>query len=317
MAKTLLLAALLFSVVAPTEAASYRLECPSPGVDRAIRGCTIAIGSAVANIPTAYANRCIAYWLKGAYERAAADCNKAIQLGGAFAVAHLIRGIGLADKGDHQAAIADYSRSLELFPTTSTYYNRGTAYLNLTDYPRALADFNNSIATPPGPPQAHINRALALLPSGRMDHIFAALDRGLELLPGDPFASAIRTYVLYTLRMERGELDRSMRPGKQGTIQPFPPSKVLPESLSIESFSASTLTAPVALNAVPTLALLRAPQSVPAKPMARRPAHTKVAPSGARDSLAECLRLWHPETRATQRQWHDICRSLDFSPKRW
>jgi len=35
-----------------------------------------------------------------------------------------------------------------------------------------------------------------------------------------------------------------------------------------------------------------------------------------RDNVAECLRLWKPETRVTQQYWMDICKKLDFQPRR-
>ena len=224
MAKAPLFAVLLFLTAVPSvEAAGYRLECPSRDVDRAIRGCTIAIGTAGANLPVAYANRCVAFWLKGAYARAAEDCEQALQHGGTFAVAHFIRGIDLADKGDQPAAIAEYSRSIELTPTGSAYFNRGTAYLALGDRVRAITDFDKAIAAQPSPPQAHLNRGIALLGSGRTDEITAEFDRGVELLHGEPFASSIRAEALQVLNLEHGGY------GSSHPVRSFPPSKVLPE----------------------------------------------------------------------------------------
>ena len=36
----------------------------------------------------------------------------------------------------------------------------------------------------------------------------------------------------------------------------------------------------------------------------------------SRDNVAECVRLWKPETRVTQQYWKDICKKLDFQPRR-
>ena len=307
MAKAPLFAVLLFLTAVPSvEAAGYRLECPSRDVDRAIRGCTIAIGTAGANLPVAYANRCVAFWLKGAYARAAEDCEQALQHGGTFAVAHFIRGIDLADKGDQPAAIAEYSRSIELTPTGSAYFNRGTAYLALGDRVRAITDFDKAIAAQPSPPQAHLNRGIALLGSGRTDEITAEFDRGVELLHGEPFASSIRAEALQVLNLEHGGY------GSSHPVRSFPPSKVLPEVLAIELFSSVTLRASAMPNAAPSMALSPSPQAIPAQPRVRNPAVAPAPPAASRDSLAECLRLWHPETQTTQLQWHQICRSLEF-----
>jgi murein L,D-transpeptidase YafK len=35
-----------------------------------------------------------------------------------------------------------------------------------------------------------------------------------------------------------------------------------------------------------------------------------------RDNVAECLRLWKPETRVSHQYWMDICKKLDFQPRR-
>ena len=308
MAKKFLLAALLFAVsLASAEAADYRVQCPSQDVDRAIRGCTIAVGIG-ANLPIAYANRCVAFWLKGAYARASVDCDQAIQHGGKFAVAYLIRGIALAENGDHRAAIADYTRSLDVMATGSAYYNRGTAYLALNDYAAGLADFDKAIAADPRVPQAHINRALALLASGRTVEVRADLDRGLELLQGDPLASAIRKQVIAAVEREG--------PGRLNTppgVPLYPPSKVLSKRISLELFAGTTLSegSVASFRASPLALRLRSP-STPRQPkdVVRAPAAIRAATS--RDSLSECLRLWHPETQTTQSQWKEICRRLDF-----
>jgi len=292
-----LAAVLLIASFAPAKA-DYRLECPSHDIDRAIRGCTIAIKTAGANLPIAYATRCVAHWLKGAYQRAAPDCEEAIHRGANSAVAYLISGIAHAEKGKQHAAIADYSRSLELMPTPSAYYNRGTAYAALGDYGLALPDLDIAVAGRPPVPQAHINRALVLLASGHVDGITADLDRAVDLLNGDPSTSAIRKQVLDSLDRERGGGNAKL------PVQLFPPSKVVPESLSLEALSAKKLR--VRLGAQPR----RAPA-----PPAQEVSDEQHEASGAaypRDSLGECLRLWHPETRTTERQWKEICRRLDF-----
>ena len=67
MTTTVMLAALLFLTTVASAEATYRLQCPSDDVDRAIRDCTIVIGSRRTNLPAAYETRCVALWLKGAY----------------------------------------------------------------------------------------------------------------------------------------------------------------------------------------------------------------------------------------------------------
>jgi tetratricopeptide (TPR) repeat protein len=310
------LAALLsFGFVTSAEA-DYRLECPSQDVDRAIRDCTIAIGIGRANLPEAYAVRCVARWLKGAFARAMADCERAIKLGADFAAAHHIRGIASAEKGDHQAAVADYSRSLELTPTTSAYYNRGTAYLALGDSAAALADFDRAIAGEPRVPQAHVNRALALLASGRSAEVAADLDRAVELLHGDSIASAIRRQVLEKLGPAPGTAVSNTAVPAELPVPIFPPSKVLPPSISLETFSGRPLRVPSTLipRAAPALSSPSEAPPIQREVPLQAPATAKARPATRQDSFAECVRLWNPEARTSLRQWNEICRRLDFVP---
>jgi murein L,D-transpeptidase YafK len=47
--------------------------------------------------------------------------------------------------------------------------------------------------------------------------------------------------------------------------------------------------------------------------------HVRVAASPIaipRDNVAECVRLWKPETRVGQQYWKEICKKLDFQPRR-
>jgi tetratricopeptide (TPR) repeat protein len=294
-AKSPALTAVLLIASSVAAGADYRLECPSHDIDRAIRGCSIAIGTGGANLPTAYATRCVAHWLKGAYARAAPDCDEAIHRGANSAAAYLLSGITHAEKGDQHAAVADYTRSLELRPTSSAYYNRGTAYASLGDFALALPDLDRAIEGQPPVPQAHINRALVLLASGRGEEIAADLDRAVYLLHGDAAITAIRNQALDSLGREGGP---------NPPVQLFPPSKVVPDAISLESLSAQKLKIQLGGQA----------GRAPAAPVSIRDQEHRI--SGAtlpRDSMAECLRLWHPETRVSQRHWKEICRQLDFN----
>ena len=124
-------------------------ECASRSVDRTIRDCSLAIeeNAGHGRVAAAYVGRSLAYWEKGAYEKAAADSDQAIRLGGNFAEAHLIRGIHLYDLGNRDTALADFSRAIDIKPSPTAYYNRGTAHLASADYARAIADFDLALAS--------------------------------------------------------------------------------------------------------------------------------------------------------------------------
>ena len=236
MTTTVMLATLLLITTVASAEATYRLQCPSDDVDRAIRDCTIVIGSRRSNLAAAYETRCIALWLKGAYVRAIPDCDQSIRIGMSSPAAFLLSGIALAERGDHHGAVAYYSRSIELTPTTTAYYNRGTSYLRLGEYVWALEDLDRAIAGQPGVRQARMNRVVALLFDGReKEEIRAELDRATEFISISATASAIEKDVLELLSQR--SLFQGLTALAAANISPriFPPSKVLPEAISLES----------------------------------------------------------------------------------
>ena len=51
------------------------------------------------------------------------------------------RGIAHAEKGEHNQAIADFNKAVELDPSSANYYyNRGLAYAEKGEYDKAIAD---------------------------------------------------------------------------------------------------------------------------------------------------------------------------------
>src|SRR5215208_1466236 len=101
-------------------------------LDRAIEACTRVNASknlAKRTRAIALSNRCSAYQLKGMWDKAILDCDRAV-------------------------AIADYSAAVRLTPRSSksfakTYNNRGDAYAEAGDNDRATADFDEAINLDP------------------------------------------------------------------------------------------------------------------------------------------------------------------------
>src|SRR5262249_54772335 len=71
------------------------------------------------------------------------------------------RGDAYAVRGEHDKAIADYSRVLQLAPDAVTYYNRGVQYSMRGLDEQALADYGEAIRLDPRHAAAHFNRGLA------------------------------------------------------------------------------------------------------------------------------------------------------------
>jgi tetratricopeptide (TPR) repeat protein len=55
------------------------------------------------------------------------------------------RGYAHTKKGEHNEAIEDYTKSIELNPRPAAYNNRGLAYKGLGQYEEAIQDFNQAI----------------------------------------------------------------------------------------------------------------------------------------------------------------------------
>ena len=64
-------------------------------------------------------------------------------------------------KGDFDRAIADFNRAIELKPDyAEAYNNRGNAYSDKGDFDHAIADFSKAIELKPDFPIAYNNRSV-------------------------------------------------------------------------------------------------------------------------------------------------------------
>ena len=100
----------------------------------------------------------------------------------AFADDYNSRGLAKEAKGDHDGAIADYSRAIELDPEVhSLYYLRGLAKEAKGDLDGTIADYNRAIELDPKQPKAYINRGFAKQAKGDVDGATIDYNRALEL----------------------------------------------------------------------------------------------------------------------------------------
>ena len=106
--------------------------------DRAIADCSKAIE--LDPNSTAYLNRCLATSLKGDDDRALSDCNKAVELDPKSSYAYSARCWVSCRHGASQQALADCSEALKLDPNNNQALSaRGFAYLKMGEYDQAIA----------------------------------------------------------------------------------------------------------------------------------------------------------------------------------
>lgn len=140
----------------------------------------------------AYYNRAKAKSELGNHQAAIADYDRSIDLNPKFGEAYYNRGRAKTALGKSKAAIADYDRSIDLNPKdTQAYNNRGLERSNSGDNQGAIADFDRVIALDPKDAQAYNNRGLAKFELGNKDGAIADYDRSIALNPkyGDPYSN--------------------------------------------------------------------------------------------------------------------------------
>ena len=95
----------------------------------------------------------------GRLEPALDDLSQIIARDDKDGVAYLDRGFIKEKQGNLEGALGDYSRSIELAPSASAYFDRANVYVQLDDPDRAVVDFGAALAINPKYVPALIGRA--------------------------------------------------------------------------------------------------------------------------------------------------------------
>lgn len=113
-----------------------------------------------------------------------------------------------ASMKDYPRAIDFYTKTLEMDPYYSEYYNeRGGLYLKAGDLDAAIADFHQAIELSPPYHEVFTNLGQALKARGDASAAISAYSRSLDLLPDQPLALFGRAHVLD----QAGEADAARR----------------------------------------------------------------------------------------------------------
>jgi tetratricopeptide (TPR) repeat protein len=103
--------------------------------------------------------------------------------------AYYSRGTEYLASGDYDRAIADLDRAITLGGRAESYYNRGLAYYSKNDVDSAIANWNDAINLDPREARVYRQRGNAHSVKGAYDLAVADYNRAIELEPRD-----VRTY---------------------------------------------------------------------------------------------------------------------------
>lgn len=99
------------------------------------------------------------------------------------------RGLAYASTRNHEQAIIDYTKALELDPHyAEAYNNRSTSHLRMNNYGQAVVDCDRALELAPEFVAAYVNRAIAYTGLRAYDQALADFARALELSPHNLYA---------------------------------------------------------------------------------------------------------------------------------
>jgi tetratricopeptide (TPR) repeat protein len=193
---------------------------PKEDVDRVIDACTEVLAEeGNPNRARAYGNRCAALTYRKDYDRAIADCDKAIELDPKPARGYYVRCWVYLQKEDYDRGIADCDKAIELDPKfAKAYLDRCGNYWGKKDYDRAISDCNKAIELEPKFAEAYTARCLIYTQKQERDRAIADCDQAIELDPKSARAYNLRCLNRVTVGQLQSALadcneSLSLRPG--------------------------------------------------------------------------------------------------------
>ncbi len=121
---------------------------------------------------------------KGQFDAAIAEWNKALAISPGDAKAHNNLGRALAGKGDYEQAIRHWQKALEISPDYwEAHNNLGVALLSQGKANEAIGHFRKILDANPAFPQVHANLGRALAAKGKSDDAIAEWRKAIELNP--------------------------------------------------------------------------------------------------------------------------------------
>ena len=150
----------------------------------------------------------------GHLEAALADYTRALELDPVFAVAYYNRGTTYAVLEQHDAALADDTRALEFVrDDAEIYINRGVIYAALGQPVAALTDFLHALTIDPAHATAHLNIGILAYQQDNFAEAIPHLEQAARL--GEPQAAEL---VVRTRQLAEQEADLNVNPEEQAWL---------------------------------------------------------------------------------------------------
>jgi tetratricopeptide (TPR) repeat protein len=140
-------------------------------------------------------NRGLERHQKGDLPGAIAAYTRAIELDKKYADAYNNRGVAYMSQQDYNAALDDFTRSLELVPSDAAYNNRGSIYLAQKKTEEGIADFTAGIKLKPSA-EGYANRGVAYQQTNRDTLALADYEHAIEVNPKFGRAYILRGLIL-------------------------------------------------------------------------------------------------------------------------
>ena len=148
-----------------------------------IAACTAALGESGVKPATRAVilnDRGAAYWRLKRYMQALVDLDESISLNPRDPTSFYNRAEVHRARGDHERAIADYTKAITMKSFSHPYNGRGNSYRNLGRYDQAIADYNAAIRISPGAAVIYANRGDTYVLMKQYDKAIADYDVSLK-----------------------------------------------------------------------------------------------------------------------------------------
>jgi len=190
--KAALCAAVVVAALAalPVLAAEKEPRCGDASSDpaSAVKVCTRLIEAGGLERPAlanAYDSRGAAWASEGQHDRAIADFTKAIELDPNLSAAYVNRALSRSEKGESDMAIADYDAALELSPNDArAHAGRAFEWSMKGEYKRAIANYDDLIRLEPRAQRGYFGRGRMRFYAGDFSGAAADLERAHQIEPG-------------------------------------------------------------------------------------------------------------------------------------